>query len=73
MLFDHDVRAPAEWELGYAGEDDEPARIREWQREQLMRIDVTLTAEPVRDWRLDVSPTPAAEQVARLNSWLDIG
>jgi hypothetical protein len=38
MLFDHDVRAPAEWELENAGEDDAPARIREWQREQLMRI-----------------------------------
>ena len=38
MLFDHEVRAPAEWELEYAGEGDEPARIREWQREQLMRI-----------------------------------
>jgi hypothetical protein len=38
MLFDHEVRAPAEWELDYAGEADEPARIREWQREQLMQI-----------------------------------
>jgi hypothetical protein len=38
MLFDHDVRAPAQWELEYAGEDNEPARIRAWQREQLMRI-----------------------------------
>jgi hypothetical protein len=38
MLFDHDVRAPAESELEHAGEDDEPARIRAWQREQLMRI-----------------------------------
>jgi hypothetical protein len=38
MLFDHEVRAPAEWELEYVGEPDEAARIREWQREQLMRI-----------------------------------
>ena len=38
MLFDHDVRAPAEWEVEYAGDNDEPARIRAWQREQLMRI-----------------------------------
>jgi hypothetical protein len=38
MLFDHEVRAPAEWGLEYAVVDDEPARIREWQREQLMRI-----------------------------------
>jgi hypothetical protein len=38
MLFDHEVRAPAEWELEYSGDDDELARIREWQREQLMRI-----------------------------------
>jgi hypothetical protein len=38
MLFDHEVRAPAERELEYAGDDDEPARIREWQREQLMRV-----------------------------------
>jgi hypothetical protein len=38
MLFDHDVRASAEWELEYAGDGDEPARIREWQREQLMRV-----------------------------------
>jgi hypothetical protein len=38
MLFDHDVRAPAEWEVEYAGDNDEPARIRAWQREQLTRI-----------------------------------
>jgi len=38
MLFDHDVRAPAEWEVEYAGDNDEPARIRAWQHEQLMRI-----------------------------------
>jgi len=38
MLFDHDVRAPAEWEVEYAGDNDEPAWIRAWQREQLMRI-----------------------------------
>lgn len=38
MLFDHDVRDPAEWEVEYAGDNDEPARIRAWQREQLMRI-----------------------------------
>ena len=38
MLFDHEVRAPSEWELEYASGDDEPARIREWQRDQLMRI-----------------------------------
>jgi hypothetical protein len=44
MLFDHDVRAPAEWELEYAVEDDEPARIRAWQREQLMRIGYDRTA-----------------------------
>jgi len=37
MLFDHDVRAPAEWEQEYAA-DNEPARIRAWQREQLMRL-----------------------------------
>jgi hypothetical protein len=38
MLFEHEVRAPAEWELEYAGGDHESARIREWQREQLVRI-----------------------------------
>jgi hypothetical protein len=38
MLFEHEVRAPAEWELQYAGGDDESARIREWQRAQLVRI-----------------------------------
>lgn len=38
MLFDHEVRAPSECELEYASGDDEPARIREWQCDQLMRI-----------------------------------
>ena len=28
MLFDHEVRAPAAWELEYAVVEDEPARIR---------------------------------------------
>ena len=51
MLFEHDVRAPAEWELEYAGEDDEPARIRAWQREQLMQLgyDRTAARRIVRD------------------------
>jgi hypothetical protein len=51
MLFDHDVRAPADWQLEYAGGDDEPARIRAWQREQLMRIgyDRTSARRIVRD------------------------
>jgi hypothetical protein len=51
MLFDHEVRTPAEWELEYACEDDEPARIREWQRAQLMRIgyDSTSARRIVRD------------------------
>jgi len=51
MLFEHDVRAPAEWELEYAGGDDEPARIRAWQREQLMLIgyDLTMARRIVRD------------------------
>jgi hypothetical protein len=38
MLFDHEVLTPPGWELEYACEDDEPARVREWQRAQLMRI-----------------------------------
>ncbi len=51
MLFDHDVRAPAEWDLEYAVEDDEPARIRAWQREQLMGIgyDPTTARRIVRE------------------------
>lgn len=51
MLFEHDVRAPAEWELEYASGDDEPARIRAWQREQLMLIgyDLTMARRIVRD------------------------
>jgi hypothetical protein len=51
MLFGHDVRAPAEWEVEYASEDDEPARIRAWQREQLMRIgyDPTTARRIVRE------------------------
>ena len=32
------MRAPSEWELEYASENDEPARIRAWQREQRMRM-----------------------------------
>ena len=51
MLFDHEVRTPAEWELEYACEADEPARIREWQRAQLMLIgyDPTRARRIVRD------------------------
>lgn len=51
MLFEHDVRAPAEWEQVYTGGDDEPARIRAWQREQLMRIgyDPTTARRIVRE------------------------
>jgi len=51
MLFEHDVRAPAEWEQEYAGGDDEPARIRAWQRAQLTLIgyDPTTARRIVRE------------------------
>lgn len=39
------------------------------RRDQLMRLDVTLGAEPPRAWSLEVSPTLTPEQEARLRAW----
>ena len=41
------------------------------RRDRLMKIDVTLGAEPGRAWRLEALPTATAEQTARLNALMD--
>ena len=40
------------------------------RREQLMRIDVTMGAEPVRTWRLEVNPNATETQRRMLEAWL---
>jgi predicted metalloprotease with PDZ domain len=40
------------------------------RRDRLMRIDVTLGAEPGRVWRLEPSPTATDEQKRRLAAWI---
>ncbi len=40
------------------------------RREQLLRLDVTLGAEPPKTWRLEVSPDATTEQKGRLEHWL---
>lgn len=40
------------------------------RREQLMRLDLTLGAEPPRGWQVEVKPDATAEQQARLKAWL---
>jgi predicted metalloprotease with PDZ domain len=41
------------------------------RRDRLMRIDVTLGADPGRPWRLEPQPNATAEQTARLHALLD--
>lgn len=40
------------------------------RREQLMSLELTFGAEPLRMWHLEVDPNATLVQVARLNSWL---
>jgi predicted metalloprotease with PDZ domain len=40
------------------------------RRDELRRIDVTLGAEPARQWRLEVAPAATPGQSAQLASWL---
>lgn len=40
------------------------------RRDKLTKIEVTLGTEPGRAWRLEVLPTAAAEQQARLTAWM---
>jgi predicted metalloprotease with PDZ domain len=40
------------------------------RREQLMRVDLTLGAEPARQWRLEVGPEANETQKRRLENWL---
>ena len=40
------------------------------RRDRLTTLDVTLTGEPGRPWRLQVRPDQTAEQKARLEGWL---
>jgi predicted metalloprotease with PDZ domain len=41
------------------------------RRDRLMKLDVTLGADPGRAWRLEQTPNATAEQVARLNALMD--
>jgi hypothetical protein len=41
------------------------------RRDRLMKIDVTLGAEPGRSWRLEPVPTATAEQTAHLNALME--
>lgn len=41
------------------------------RRDRVMKIDVTLGAEPGRAWRLEPVPNATAEQVARLNALIE--
>jgi predicted metalloprotease with PDZ domain len=41
------------------------------RRDRLMKLDVTLGAEPGRAWRLEPAPNATAEQVAHLNALMD--
>ncbi len=40
------------------------------RRERLLRLDVTLAAEPARQWRLEVAPEATETQKTRLAEWL---
>jgi predicted metalloprotease with PDZ domain len=40
------------------------------RREQLMRLDVTLGAEPPKRWRLEVAPSPSDTRQQQLKAWL---
>jgi len=40
------------------------------RREQLLRLDVTLGAEPPRNWRLDLNPSAPEPSVQHRNRWL---
>src|SRR3954469_9366400 len=40
------------------------------RREQLMRLDLVLDREPVRTWRLEVTPAATAQQGQQLERWL---
>jgi predicted metalloprotease with PDZ domain len=40
------------------------------RRDQLTRLDVTLGAEPPRQWRLEMSPTATSAQTRRQDHWL---
>ena len=43
------------------------------RRDKLLRLDVTLGAEPPRAWRLEVDPAATDAQKARLGEWLGSG
>lgn len=62
--------------------DGLPARLAQYKpgdtiavtvarRDRLMKLDVTLGADPGRPWRLEVLPSATAEQTARLNALLE--
>jgi predicted metalloprotease with PDZ domain len=41
------------------------------RRDRLMKLDVTLGADPGRPWRLEPLPTATAEQKARLTAYME--
>jgi hypothetical protein len=41
------------------------------RRDRLMKIDVTLGADPGRPWRLEESPTATVEQKARFETLMN--
>jgi predicted metalloprotease with PDZ domain len=43
------------------------------RREQLLRLDVALGTEPLRRWRLDISPTATAAQNQQRRLWVEPG
>jgi predicted metalloprotease with PDZ domain len=64
--------------------DQLPARLDQYRpgekvtflvarRDKLLRLDVTLGAEPPRAWRLEVDPAATDAQKARLGEWLGSG
>ena len=40
------------------------------RRDRLVTLDVTLTAEPGRPWRLQPAPDQTTEQKSRLEAWI---
>jgi predicted metalloprotease with PDZ domain len=40
------------------------------RRDRLLRLDVTLAAEPARSWRLEPLPNATDEQKQRLTAWI---
>ncbi len=68
-----DLRIPPEqWSKRLALlRPDERVGLLIARRERLERIEVTLAAEPKSQWKLEIAPTPTAEQTRNRKSWLE--